>query len=123
MADPERIDEIRPVVERTVGDLGRLTQAQGNMLEVLPRGGSKGEGVRRLLECVGVEKENVLAIGDAENDLEMLKMVGVSYAVGNASEQVKQVAMFREIKSNNEDAVAEIVERVVLAPHIDENVK
>lgn len=38
---------------------------------MLPLGGSKGEGVRRLLSSLGVAASDVLAIGDAENDLEV----------------------------------------------------
>lgn len=67
MADPKRIDEIRPLVQRSIGESGRLTQAQSNMLEVLPLGSSKGHGVKRLLEAENVDPQNVLAIGDAEN--------------------------------------------------------
>lgn len=40
-------------------------------MQVLPLGGSKGEGVRRLLSSLGVAASDVLAIGDAENDLEV----------------------------------------------------
>lgn len=67
MAEPQRIDDIRPKIQAEVGDFSRLTQAQSNMLEVLPLGSSKGEGVRRLLTAVNVNPQNVLAIGDAEN--------------------------------------------------------
>lgn len=67
MAEPERINEIRPLVQRSVGQSGHLTQAQSNMLEVLPLGSSKGYGVKRLLEAEKVNARNVLAIGDAEN--------------------------------------------------------
>lgn len=67
MAEPETIDEMRPLVAEKVGSAGNLTQAQSNMLEVLPPNSSKGDGVRRLLRNVGVHPDNVLAIGDAEN--------------------------------------------------------
>lgn len=67
MAEPARIDSVRPLVHERVGHVASLTQAQSNMLEVLPPGSSKGEGVRYLLDRLGVAPENVLAIGDAEN--------------------------------------------------------
>lgn len=42
------------------------------MLEILPLGGCKGDGVRRLLEHIGVSAERAIAFGDGENDVEVL---------------------------------------------------
>lgn len=67
MAEPSHIDEIRPIVAERIGNLGHLTQAQSNMLEVLPPNASKGNGVRRLLGSLQIAPEHVMAIGDAEN--------------------------------------------------------
>lgn len=67
MGHPDRIKEIRPIVSERIGNMGCLTQAQSNMLEVLPPNSSKGDGVRRLLREVNISPDNVLAIGDAEN--------------------------------------------------------
>lgn len=47
--------------------MGHLTQAQSNMLEVLPPNASKGNGVKRLLKSLNILPEHVMAIGDAEN--------------------------------------------------------
>lgn len=43
------------------------------MLEVLPLGSSKGLGVTKLLEHLHIHPNNLMAVGDAENDVEMLK--------------------------------------------------
>lgn len=67
MEDPKRIDAIRPKVAERLGGRAALTQAQGNMLEVLPPAASKGDGVKRLLRHLGVAPAEVMAIGDAEN--------------------------------------------------------
>lgn len=67
LAEPAVIDELRPLVAKRIGHMGHLTQAQSNMLEVLPPNASKGNGVRRLLRSLGMPLEHVLAIGDAEN--------------------------------------------------------
>ncbi len=55
---------------------------------MLPRGASKGDGLRRLLGELGVDPANVLACGDGENDFEMLQLVGTSCAMGNAGAKV-----------------------------------
>jgi len=46
------------------------------MLEVLPRGNNKGRGVARLLAHLGVPTDRVVAVGDGENDMGMLQLVG-----------------------------------------------
>ena len=53
-----------------------VTTAVPGMLEFLPRGASKGAAVERLLKRLGVNPENVLALGDGENDVEMLRLAG-----------------------------------------------
>jgi Cof subfamily protein (haloacid dehalogenase superfamily) len=60
--------------------------------DILPFGGSKAEGIKRMMERIGVSKENVFAFGDGLNDIEMLKFVGTGVAMGNAKEEVKKAA-------------------------------
>lgn len=82
-------------------------------LEALPKGTSKGQGVKTILRQLDIRPENVMAIGDGENDIEMLELVGLGVAVENAAEKLKAVA--DEIVANHdEDGVAEAIERFVL---------
>lgn len=60
--------------------------------DVLPRGGSKAEGIKTLMEHVGFRLEDVYAFGDGLNDIEMLQTVGHGVAMGNASDKVKKHA-------------------------------
>lgn len=113
LAPPSVISSIRPSLASYLGPRTTLTQAQGDMLEVLPPGGSKGLGVQKLLEALEVDKANILAIGDQENDLEMLKMAGTAVAMGNAPLHVKTVAGF-QTRSNDEDGAAMAFERFCL---------
>ncbi|GAB5493402.1 MAG: sugar-phosphatase [Phototrophicaceae bacterium] len=82
-------------------------------LEVLPKGANKGHGVKTLLRQLGAQPENVMGIGDAENDVEMLETVGFAVAVENAAEKTKAVAD-EIVSSNNDDGVAEAIERFIL---------
>ncbi len=83
------------------------------MMEILPPGFSKGKGVRALVHDLGIEPKYVMAIGDGENDIDMLKAVGVPVAVNNAHPSLKQVAKYI-VASNDDDGVAEAIERFVL---------
>ncbi|PLS16515.1 Cof-type HAD-IIB family hydrolase [Bacillus sp. M6-12] len=63
-------------------------------IDVLPKGGSKAEGIKILMERVGFKLEDVYAFGDGLNDIEMLKAVGYGIAMGNAGEEVKEHAYY-----------------------------
>jgi hypothetical protein len=83
------------------------------MLEVLPPNGSKGDALRVLLDELNIPAEQVMALGDGENDIEMLQLAGIGVAVGNASPLLKAVAD-QVVASNDDDGVAEAIERFVL---------
>lgn len=110
----EQVSEvIRPYWSKELGGLARCVQAQDDMLEIIPTGSSKGKGVSVLLENLGVHPDDVMAIGDGENDIEMLELAGWGVAMGNAAPQTLAVADAR-VASNNEDGVVEALERFVL---------
>jgi Cof subfamily protein (haloacid dehalogenase superfamily) len=83
------------------------------MMEILPPGFSKGRGVRLVIQDLGIDPKNVMALGDGETDIDMLKLVGVPVAVANAHPTLKEVAKYI-VASNDEDGVAEAIERFVL---------
>jgi Cof subfamily protein (haloacid dehalogenase superfamily) len=83
------------------------------MVEVLPPGGGKGAGLKTLLKELSIKPEHVLAIGDAENDIDMIQMAGIGVAVGNADDKTKAAAKY-VVASNDDDGFAEAIERFVL---------
>mmetsp|Transcript_29076 Transcript_29076/g.38232 ORF Transcript_29076/g.38232 Transcript_29076/m.38232 type:complete len:352 (-) Transcript_29076:225-1280(-) len=107
--DADQITSIRPAVEKLVGSEAVITQALGDMLEVLPPGGSKGDGVSQLLNHLNIVPSSLLALGDAENDIEMLKLAGIGVVMGNANEDIFQITKYRT-SSNDCDGVAEAIE-------------
>jgi len=93
---------------------GRLLQAGvSDMIEVLPPGASKGAMLKQVLKELGIPLDATLAIGDAENDVEMVQLAGVGIAMGNASAHLKEVAD-ATVATNNQDGVAEAIERFAL---------
>lgn len=73
---------VRPAIEEAVVGDASITSALGGMLEVLPQGASKAAGIEVVLETLGIKPNEVMALGDAENDLQMLEMAGVRLWVG-----------------------------------------
>ncbi|XP_057832987.2 endoribonuclease YBEY, chloroplastic isoform X2 [Cryptomeria japonica] len=90
----------------------RVVQALPDMLEILPSGASKGAGVQMLLDHLGVNSDEVMAIGDGENDVEMLDLVGWGVVMANGSDKAKAVAN-AIVTSNDEDGVADAIYRYV----------
>jgi Cof subfamily protein (haloacid dehalogenase superfamily) len=63
-------------------------------VDVLPKGGSKAEGIKKMIERLGFELKDVYAFGDGLNDLEMLKAVGTGVSMGNGVPEAKELADF-----------------------------
>ena len=81
------------------------------ILDVLNRDCSKGHALRRWAERHGIPREQVMAIGDNYNDLEMLEYAGLPIIMGNASEELRQSG-WKVTASNAESGVAAAVEQL-----------
>ncbi|XP_042037600.1 endoribonuclease YBEY, chloroplastic-like [Salvia splendens] len=101
---------IRPYWAEATGDRASVVQAQPDMLEIVPLGTSKGGGVKILLDHLGATPDEVMAIGDGENDVEMLQLASLGVALSNGSEKAKAVANVIGI-SNDEDGAADAIYR------------
>lgn len=80
--------------------------------EFTKAGVTKGTGLRFLAERIGVDMTQTMACGDSENDLYMLKEAHYAVAMGNATEQIKEICDFITL-SNEESGVAYAVEKIV----------
>ena len=83
------------------------------IIELNSTNASKGNALCILCEKLGIQLENVLAIGDNENDISMLQAAGISAAMRNAEDDVKQAAKF-VAGNNEEDGAAHFLEEWVL---------
>ncbi|WP_315121079.1 Cof-type HAD-IIB family hydrolase [uncultured Clostridium sp.] len=84
-----------------------------NNVEVMKKGVSKGNAVEMLAKHYNIKMDEVICIGDSENDLSMIKVAGLGVAMGNGDEIVKNHADYIT-DSNNEDGVAKVIEKFVL---------
>lgn len=73
-------------------------------VDILPKGGSKAKGIEKIVQKLGILEDNVYAFGDGLNDIEMLSTVKNSVAMGNAEEEVKEVAKY-VTKSVEDDGI------------------
>jgi len=76
----------------------------GNQLFITAKGVGKAEGLRILCRHFGVDPAEVVAIGDDDNDIDMLKAAGMGVAMGNAREHVKAAADYVTQTNDNDGA-------------------
>ena len=118
MAEAERLQALRPSVEDALAGQGHTKMIlnknyRGHILEVLPATVSKWQALERLMAADGLAADEVMAIGDDYNDLEMIRGAGLGIAMGNAVDAVRQAAG-HVTGSNDDDGVAQAIERFVL---------
>ncbi|KAM7513121.1 hypothetical protein LguiB_011996 [Lonicera macranthoides] len=101
---------LRPYWSDATRGRASVVQALPDMLEIVPSGTSKGSGVRVLLDHLGITANEVMAIGDGENDVEMLELASLGIALSNGSDKAKAVANVIGL-SNDEDGVADAIYR------------
>jgi len=111
--DPARLDEVAEELRGIVGDQVHITKSKAHYLEFMHKEGTKGHAVAFLAERIGCTMEQVIAIGDAWNDHEMVEVAGLGVAMGNAVEPLKAIADFVTL-TNNEDGVAHVIEKFIL---------
>jgi len=81
-------------------------------LEFLHIKANKGLGVKKLAEKLNIKKEEVICIGDAGNDTHMVEYAGLGVAMGNAVQELKDIADFVTL-SNEEHGVAHVIDRFI----------
>lgn len=90
-----------------------ITSSFPHNLEIGGATTSKAEALIQMGKLLGVEPEEMMAMGDSPNDMAMLSVCGLPIAVGNALDEVKAIAKYIA-PTNHEDGVADAVERFVL---------
>jgi hypothetical protein len=89
---PKDLDIVREDLTPVVAEHGRLVRTRQDYLEIIPIAASKGAALARLAAHVGVPLSRAVAVGDQENDLEMLREAGLGVAMPHAPEPVRRAA-------------------------------
>ncbi len=111
--EPELLDAAIARIPAEARERYTIMKSAPYFLEILDKRVDKGEGVRRLAEHLGLGAQQVMALGDQQNDLAMISYAGLGVAMGNALDEVKAAAD-HVTASNREDGVARAIERFVL---------
>ncbi|TVQ97761.1 MAG: HAD family phosphatase [Spirochaetaceae bacterium] len=112
--DPARLLDLCEQLQRQVGHRFNLVTSKPFFLEVLPGGSDKGTALRHLAEMLSIPREHVMAIGDSMNDAGMIEWAGFGVAMNNAIPRIRAIADWVTSCTNDQDGVAEAVNRFVL---------
>lgn len=77
--------------------------------DIMREGVTKATAIEKLADYLGIEKREIIAIGDGGNDIEMLQEAGLKIAMKNASESLKEIADVVTSKDNNHGGVGVIL--------------
>ena len=98
---------------KEVYDKYTVVRSTPYFLEFLNKEVNKGVGVEMLAKHMGITLDQVITMGDAGNDLHMIECAGMGVAMGNAFEEIKEVANYIT-DTNENDGVAKAIEHLVL---------
>jgi hypothetical protein len=117
----DRMAELRAVLDAELGDTVTLLATiyphlDFTLLDILPAEASKGVGVERLAALNAIGREEVMAIGDNYNDLEMLEFAGTAVVMGNADPELLAREGFFTTAGNDENGVAGAIKQYILDP-------
>lgn len=111
--DPTALADAQMAIGEHFSDAVAFAPSSMRLIMVTHPEANKAAGLQRLAKMLGVERESVMAIGDAPNDTPMLDWAGVGIAMANGWDCAKQAAHFT-VASNEEAGVAHAIEQYAL---------
>jgi hydroxymethylpyrimidine pyrophosphatase-like HAD family hydrolase len=117
------LNELNEQLQRDLGAEARVfstmyPKLDFGLLDVLHPGASKGVGVAAVAWELKITADEVMAIGDNFNDLEMLRYAGTGVVMGNAEASLRETEGLHTTAANDEDGVALAIEKFILSSEI-----
>ncbi|UOB21538.1 Cof-type HAD-IIB family hydrolase [Macrococcus armenti] len=113
------IDHISKLNNKLNGKFGEqihATTSKPFFLEFMNKDVSKGKVLARFLQHLNINTEEIIAFGDSNNDKDMLEVVGLGVAMGNATDTIKSVADIITL-DHNEDGIYKIIDEYIINKH------
>ncbi len=112
VSTPEKIMEIQPKLKAMLPHLN-VVRSKPSYLEITDPRANKGAALKFIGEYLGIGPEEMIAVGDSQIDVPMLKYAGLPVSVANGLEEIKPYCKYIT-KSNDEDGVACVIEKFIL---------
>ena len=112
LGDEEQLNDFETMIPDSWREEFYVVRSQKYLIEVLKKGVNKAYGLEKLAQRLNINRNEIAAIGDAANDIEMLHYAGFAIAMGNATEEVKTLSD-RVTDTNENNGVIKAIERIV----------
>lgn len=110
--DPTKLLEVQKLFEERFPMLN-IGRSRPHFLEMNNPAGNKGNTLKKLADELGVKQEEVIAIGDNQIDASMIEWAGLGVAIGNAIDEIKEIADYVSA-DNDHEGVTEVIEKFIL---------
>lgn len=114
LGEEEEIQRFKNDNENLLKDKYDAVLSQIHIFEMLPFETNKAAALKELAEKLGIEREEIMTIGDGNNDVEMLEFAGIGVAMGNGTESAKKAANY-VTDTNENHGVAKAIEKYILS--------
>lgn len=111
--DPEKLDRAIENMPKEINEKYTVLRSMPFFLEFLDKRVNKGYGVSQVTRALGIGSEQVICVGDAGNDVDMIEYAGLGVAMGNAFEEVKEIANYVTL-SNEDSGVAHVIKKFMI---------
>jgi Cof subfamily protein (haloacid dehalogenase superfamily) len=113
--DPKLLPPLESILRTYLEDNITIFTSKPYFLEILPANTNKGTALEKVADFLGINQKDVMAIGDSMNDEAMLKWAGMGIAMANSDERIKNIADLVTTRDNDDDGVAEVIEKYILS--------
>ena len=119
----DEMDQLEEILKTELGStvkvLGtKYIEQDFTLIDIVNPAASKGAGVAAAAAELGISREEIMAIGDNYNDLEMLLFAGTGVVMANAPLSLREIAGLHPTASNRDDGVALAIEQFILNPQL-----
>ena len=111
--DDLKMQEIKQELKEKYKGILTIVQSAKNYLEITDINASKGSALNFLKKYWNLSNDEVLASGDQDNDIELLKNAGIKICVGNDSQELSKIAQYH-CKSVNSNELVKYIEEFIL---------
>ena len=113
VTEAEQLEEFATALQgHPLAEMFDFVQSSAYYYEILPKGSSKGALLHRMADMFGIDRKKTVAVGDNNNDISMLQNAAYGVAVANATSLAKEAADLVLEHTNEENAIAELIERL-----------
>ena len=113
LAPKKRLEKVHDIVRKQFGNSIAIHMSDEHLIQIVDPSVDKEHSLKEVAAHYHIARENVMAIGDAQNDAGMIAWAGLGIAVDNAWLEAKSVAD-HIVASNQDDGVAEAIEKYAL---------